>query len=103
VSLSWNRYRQGCRPCPYPPSASATPHVDLAGARSLARLGDELAKRGVALKLADLSADVRAMLCADGLAERIGDIDSVPLADIVAATQGEALRRGLGPAAAPAW
>jgi len=63
---------------------SSSPHVDLGAARMLAKLGDELAKRGIALRLAEASAPVRRLLQADGLAERTGTVDCLlSLAQVV--------------------
>ncbi|MEW6273487.1 MAG: SulP family inorganic anion transporter [Thermodesulfobacteriota bacterium] len=67
---------------------SSSPHVDLVGARVLAKLGDDLARRGIALKLAAVSSEVRDLLQADGLRERTGRIGRyVPLADVVDSVQ----------------
>jgi SulP family sulfate permease len=44
---------------------SSSPHVDLAGARMLAKLGGELARRGAALAVAGANAEARRLLDAD--------------------------------------
>ena len=51
---------------------SATPNVDVAGARMLARLHAELAAAGIALRMAGAHAAVRDILRAEGLEERAG-------------------------------
>jgi MFS superfamily sulfate permease-like transporter len=51
---------------------SATPNVDVAGARMLARLHAELAAAGTALRMAGAHAAVRDILRAEGLEERAG-------------------------------
>ncbi len=54
---------------------SASPYVDLAGARMLHRLYDELAARGVALRVVGARGRVRDLLRAEGVAEKIGGIE----------------------------
>ena len=54
---------------------STTPYVDLAGARMLARLQAQLAAEGGQLRLAEAHASVRELLRAEGLQERVGEID----------------------------
>jgi len=51
---------------------STSPFIDLAGTRMLARLADDLAARGIALKLADPHAAARDILRAEGLEEKVG-------------------------------
>jgi high affinity sulfate transporter 1 len=51
---------------------SATPNVDVAGARMLAKLHAELQSAGIALRLANARAVVRDILRAEGLEERAG-------------------------------
>ena len=53
---------------------SASPYVDLAGARMLTKLCDETAARGAALRLTDARATVREVLREEGLEERTGAI-----------------------------
>ncbi|HZL98942.1 MAG TPA: SulP family inorganic anion transporter [Planctomycetota bacterium] len=53
---------------------SNSPLVDLAGARMLSRLNDELAALGVRLRVAEAHASVRDTLRAAGLAERVGGV-----------------------------
>jgi high affinity sulfate transporter 1 len=54
---------------------STSPYVDLAGARMLARLGDELAKRHVALRVAEAHATTRDLLRAEGLDAKVNGVD----------------------------
>ncbi len=51
---------------------STSPYVDVAGARMLRELHDELSKAGIALRLAEARAGVRDLLRAEGLEERVG-------------------------------
>ncbi len=51
---------------------STSPYVDVAGARMLRELHDELAAAGIALRLAEARSGVRDMLRAEGLEERVG-------------------------------
>lgn len=51
---------------------SASPVVDLAGARMLAALHEQLQAEGISLRLAAAHAAVRDMLRADGMEERVG-------------------------------
>ncbi|MCI0585467.1 MAG: SulP family inorganic anion transporter [Planctomycetes bacterium] len=69
---------------------SASPYVDLAGARMLEGMHEELAKRGIALRLVEARSGVRDLLRAEGLEERVGRIDRFEsVADVV---EGEADR-----------
>ena len=54
---------------------SASPCVDLAGARMLKSLRDALAKRNVTLRLAEVHATTRDLLRVEGLEEKVGRID----------------------------
>jgi sulfate permease, SulP family len=54
---------------------SSSPYVDLAGARMLASLGDELGKDRVALCVAEARSTVRDLLRAEGLEAKVGRID----------------------------
>jgi high affinity sulfate transporter 1 len=54
---------------------SASPTVDLAGAKMFERLHDELAKRRVALHLVEARSSVRELLRAEGLEAKVGKID----------------------------
>jgi SulP family sulfate permease len=63
---------------------SASPYVDLACARMLGRLGDELAKRHVSLRLAEVHAASRDLLRGEGLETKVGRIDRfTSVADVV--------------------
>jgi high affinity sulfate transporter 1 len=53
---------------------SASPYVDLAGARMLRTLYDELAAQGIALQIVGARGRVRDLLRADGLAEKVGGL-----------------------------
>jgi high affinity sulfate transporter 1 len=65
---------------------SSSPYVDLAGARLLEGLHDELAKRGITLRLVEARSGVRDLLRAGGLEERVGRIDRFKsVADVVEA------------------
>ena len=54
---------------------STSPYVDLAGARMLEGLHDELVKRAIALRVVEARAGVRDLLRAEGLEEKVGRID----------------------------
>jgi len=54
---------------------STTPYVDLAGARMLAKLQAQLAAEGGQLRLVEAHAAVRELLRAEGLQDRVGEID----------------------------
>ena len=54
---------------------SASPHVDLAGSRMLHQLHDELAPRGIALRIVGAHGRVRDLLRADGIGEKVGGLD----------------------------
>jgi high affinity sulfate transporter 1 len=60
---------------------SASPHVDLAGSRMLHRLHEELASRGIALRIVGARGRVRDLLRAEGIAEKIGGLDRVATLD----------------------
>jgi high affinity sulfate transporter 1 len=53
---------------------SASPNVDLAGSRMLHELHDELAARGIALRIVAAHSRVRDLLRADGLGEKAGGL-----------------------------
>jgi MFS superfamily sulfate permease-like transporter len=73
---------------------SNTPYVDVTGARMLAKLCDDLAERGVVLRLAEAHAEVRDLLRAEDLETRVGRVDRfTSVADAVEyfeADEGEA-------------
>jgi anti-anti-sigma regulatory factor len=63
---------------------SASPHLDLAGARMLNALRDELTSRGIAFRIVGARGRVRDLLRADGLAEKIGGLGrTVSLDDVI--------------------
>src|SRR5712671_1935682 len=65
---------------------SASPYIDLAGARVLHELHDDLEARGIALRIVGARGRVRDLLRADGLGERVGGLDRiVTLASLLAA------------------
>src|SRR5262249_38082077 len=72
---------------------SASPYVDIAGARMLTKLGAELAARGAALRLVEAHASARDTLRAEGLEGEVGQISRrISLADTI-----EAFERGESP------
>lgn len=72
---------------------SSSPHVDLAGARLLASLADELAKRGIAFRVVQASLETTRLLRADGLESRVDRLDRfASLADAVDELEAPALR-----------
>jgi len=69
---------------------STSPYVDLAGARMLESLSDELAKRNVTLRVTDAHAAVRDLLRAQGVDEKVGGINRfASVADVVDHFLGE--------------
>src|SRR5262249_52987369 len=60
---------------------SASPHIDLAGSRTLHALHRELTARGVALRIVGARGRVRDLLRADGLGEKVGGLDRVVTLD----------------------
>jgi anti-anti-sigma factor len=63
---------------------SASPVVDLAGARMLTSLYERLSAHGIRLRVVGAHAAVRDMLRAEGLDDRVGHIGrSVSLADVI--------------------
>ena len=69
---------------------SASPYVDLAGARMLGALSAELAKRHIALRVAEAHGAPRDLLRAEGVEGRVGDIDRfTSVADVVEHFQKE--------------
>jgi high affinity sulfate transporter 1 len=63
---------------------STSPYVDLAGARMLAKLHEELAVAGIRLRLVGAHAPARDMLRAEGLEERVGPIShEIAMADVI--------------------
>jgi MFS superfamily sulfate permease-like transporter len=69
---------------------STSPYVDLAGARMLGALSAELAKRHIALRVAEAHGAPRDLLRAEGVEGRVGDIDRfTSVADVVEHFQKE--------------
>jgi high affinity sulfate transporter 1 len=63
---------------------STSPYVDLAGARMLAKLHEELAAAGMRLRLVGAHAAARDILRAEGLEDRVGPIRrEIAMADVV--------------------
>ena len=60
---------------------SASPYVDLAGSHMLHELHGELAARGAALRIVGTNGRVRDLLRADGLAEKVGELDKAATLD----------------------
>jgi MFS superfamily sulfate permease-like transporter len=54
---------------------SASPHIDLAGARMLHELYAELAARKIALRIVGARGRVRDLLRADGIGDKVGGLD----------------------------
>ena len=54
---------------------SASANIDISGARMLARLADQLARDGIALRLAEARAAARDLLRAEGVGEKVEGID----------------------------
>jgi MFS superfamily sulfate permease-like transporter len=54
---------------------SASPHMDLAGARMLHQLQLDLARRGIALRIVGARGRVRDLLRAEGIGEKVGGLD----------------------------
>jgi MFS superfamily sulfate permease-like transporter len=90
-----DRIREGVRSAPTPLrmvvlDLSSSPGVDLAGARMIGALQEELAREEVPLRVVEARAGVRDILRASGLEGRVGHIDRrVTVADVV-----DEMRRG---------
>jgi len=68
---------------------SASPYVDLAGARMLHELHDQLALRGIGLRIIGARGRVRDLLRADGIADKVGGLDrSLTLDNLIDAQAG---------------
>src|SRR5205085_140184 len=96
----WQMIRAAARPlklvvC----DLSTSPQVDLAGARMLAKMRQELAEAGIQLRLVAAHAPVREILRAEGLEESFGHFGRrVSVADAVDEFEGRQAD-GSGPAA----
>jgi sulfate permease, SulP family len=67
---------------------SATPNIDLAGSRMLHQLHDELARRGIALRIVGARGRVRDLLRADGVGEKVGGFErTLTLHDVLGSAQ----------------
>ena len=60
---------------------SASPYLDLAGARMLHELHSELAARGIALRIVGARGRVRDLLRADGVDQKVGGLDRITTLD----------------------
>jgi sulfate permease, SulP family len=60
---------------------SASPHIDLAGARMLHQLYVELARRGISLRIVGARGRVRDLLRAEGIGEKVGGLDRLATLD----------------------
>ena len=60
---------------------SASPYMDLAGSRILRQLHDELAHRGIVLRIIGARGRVRDLLRADGVGELVGGLDRLTTLD----------------------
>jgi len=77
---------------------STSPSVDLAGARMLAKLHEELAAAGISLRLVAAHAAVRDILRAEGLEERVGHFGRrISVADVIEEFQGRNASLGKEP------
>jgi high affinity sulfate transporter 1 len=68
---------------------SASPFIDLAGARILHGLHDELAARGIVLRSVGARGRVRDLLRADGVGEKVGGLERVVTLDSLLAGDGK--------------
>jgi sulfate permease, SulP family len=60
---------------------SSSPYVDLAGSRALHQLHDKLAARGIPLRIVGGHGRVRDLLRADGVGEKLGELDRLATLD----------------------
>jgi high affinity sulfate transporter 1 len=67
---------------------SASPHLDLAGARMLRQLQDDLARRDVQLRLVGAHGRVRDLLRAEGVGEKVGGLDRLRTLDDLLGSTG---------------
>jgi len=67
---------------------SASPHIDLAGARMLRQLHDDLARRAVQLRIVGARGRVRDLLRAEGVGEKVGGLDRVRTLDDLLGSAG---------------
>lgn len=62
---------------------SAAPYIDLAGAATLHELHDDLAGRGIPLRIVGAHGAVRDLLRAEGIGELVGQLDRVTTLDVL--------------------
>jgi high affinity sulfate transporter 1 len=67
---------------------SASPHIDLSGSRMLHQLHDELARRGISLRVVGARGRVRDLLRADGIGEKVGGLDRLATLNDLLARSG---------------
>jgi MFS superfamily sulfate permease-like transporter len=67
---------------------SASPHIDLSGSRMLHQLHDELACRGISLRVVGARGRVRDLLRADGIGEKVGGLDRLATLNDLLARSG---------------
>jgi len=67
---------------------SASPYIDLAGARMLHRLHDDLARRAMQLRIVGARGRVRDLLRAEGVGEKVGGLDRVRTLDDLLGSAG---------------
>jgi len=69
---------------------STSPYIDASGARMLARLQEQLATEGIQFRVADAHAEVRDILRAMGVDQRLGGVNRhISIPDIVKDFQGK--------------
>lgn len=82
---------------------SNVPYIDIAGARMLSRMHEELAALGLDFKIVEAHGPSRELLRAEGLEERVGSITRYSsLADIIAESAGLTAAAAPGPRDQPA-
>ncbi len=60
---------------------STSPYIDLAGSHMLHELHSELTSRGIALRIVGAHGLVRDLLRADGISDKVGELDRVATLD----------------------
>jgi MFS superfamily sulfate permease-like transporter len=68
---------------------SGSPHIDLAGARMLHQLHDELARHNIELRIVSARGRVRDLLRADGIAKKVGGLDRLLTLDSLLCVPGQ--------------
>jgi SulP family sulfate permease len=67
---------------------STSPYIDLAGSHMLDELHSELISRGIALRIVGAHGLVRDLLRADGVSDKVGELDRVAtLDDLLVSTE----------------